>query len=137
MVIRGGLGLVLGVLLGIGGLILAFWITPGLTPPIWVLVFMTGVGSGVAASLAWLKPEASRKVMMYGMLLAFAGGIVGAGLGFLYGKVFYPDGVRNVVFVASTLRSPPVFTWVNGATLLSTGFAAIYYWIRLWRYHEI
>lgn len=137
MFLRGGLGIILGVLLGVGGLIIAFWVLPGLTPPIWALVSFTGMGAGVAAFLSWLKPEAPRRVILTGLFLAFLGGIVGAWLGFMYGKAFYPDGVRNVAFVASTMRSPPVFTWVNGAVLFSTGLASVYYGIRLWRYHEV
>ncbi|MCH8062782.1 MAG: hypothetical protein IH861_09780 [Chloroflexi bacterium] len=136
--LRGGLGFIFGLVLGIGGLIFALAVIPGLVPPIWTLVVLAGAGSGVAAFLSWFKPEANWKVKTIGFLLALAGGVAGAGLGFVYGQFFYPEGVRNVRFVAyGDLRSPAVFTYIVGATALSSLLGGLYYAFRLFRYNEV
>ena len=73
-----------------------------------------------------------------GFFFAVAGGFIGAGLGFWYGETQYPDGVRNVRFVFSpSLKTPPVFAFINGATLGSTLSGGVYYALRLWRFREI
>ena len=136
--LRGGLGFIFGLVLGIGGLIFALAVIPGLVPPIWTLVVLAGAGSGIAAFFSWFKPEANWKVKTIGLVLALAGGVAGAGLGFLWGQVAYPEGVRNVRFVAyGDLRSPAVFTYIVGATALSSLLGGAYYAFRLFRYNEV
>ncbi len=138
ILIRGGLGLILGILFGIAGLVLARWIVPGLRVETWILVVMSGAGASVAGFLAFLKPEATWKVIWTGVALAFIGGIIGAWGGYGYGQIVYPDGVRNVQFVAyGDARSPAFVTFVTGAAVVSTAFHGIYYAYRLWRYHEV
>ena len=65
--LRGGLGFILGLVFGIGGLILALAVVPGLVPPVWTLVVLAGAGSGVAAFFSWFKPEANWKVKTIGL----------------------------------------------------------------------
>ncbi len=136
--IRGGMGFIFGLLLGIGGLFLALTAIPGLVPPIWTVVVLAGAGSGVAAFLSWLKPETNWKVKTIGLILALAGGLAGAGLGYVWGQISYPDGVRNVRLVAyGDLKSPAVFTYIVGATALSSILGGVYYTFRLLRYNEV
>ena len=136
--LRGGLGFILGLVFGIGGLVLALAVVPGLVPPIWTLVVLAGAGSGVAAFFSWFKPEANWKVKTIGLSLALAGGLAGAGLGYVWGQFAYPEGVRNVRFVAyGDLRSPAVFTYIVGATALSSVLGGLYYAFRLLRYNEV
>jgi hypothetical protein len=136
--IRSGTAIVFGVLFGIAGLLVADWVYPGLVAPMWLMVMMVSVFSAIAAFLCYLKPEARRSVMWVGLCLVIAGGIIGAWLGFWYGEVRYPDGVRNVRFVFSpSLTTPPVFAFINGATLGSTLTGGVYYAIRLWKYREL
>ena len=136
--IRGGLGFILGLFFGVAGLFLALTAIPGLTPPVWTMVVLAGVGSSVAAFLSWLKPESNWKIKVIGLALAVAGGLAGAGLGYLWGQIVYPEGVRNVRFVAyGDLKSPAVFTFILGATLLSSLLGGAYYAFRLFRYNEV
>ena len=136
--IRGGMGFIFGLLFGIGGLILALVVVPGLIPPVWTLVVLAGAGSGIAAFFSWFKPETNWKVKTIGLALALAGGLAGAGLGFLWGQISYPEGVRNVRFVAyGDVTSPAVFTYIVGATALSSVMGGIYYAFRLLRYNEV
>ena len=136
--IRGGMGFIFGLVFGIGGLFLAFAAIPGLVPPIWTLVVLAGAGSGIAAFFSWFKPEANWKVKTIGLSLALAGGLAGAGLGFVWQQIAYPDGVRNVRMVAyGDLLSPAVFTYIVGATALSSVLGGAYYAFRLLRYNEV
>ena len=137
--IRGGLGFIFGVLFGIAGLMLTFWAVPeGWVPPIWLVVIVTGVGASIAGFLAWLKPESPWRVMWLGLLLALAGGVAGAWLGYLYGEVVYPEGVRNVQLISTgRLQSPAVVAFITGAAIFTTAVGSIYYGFRLWRYHEV
>ena len=136
--IRGGMGFIFGLLFGMAGLLLALVVVPGLVPPIWTLVVLAGAGSGVAGFFSWFKPEANWKVKTIGLLLALAGGLAGAGLGYVWGQISYPEGVRNVRFVAyGDLKSPAVFTYIVGATALSSVLGGIYYAFRLLRYNEV
>lgn len=138
LALRGGLGILFGVLMGIMGFLGVWWLVPGFfTPPMWLLVNTAGLAASIAGFLAWYKPEATRRVSLVGLALALAGGIAGAWLGYWYGTVAYPGGVRNVLLVATTLRSPAVMPFITGAALFSTFFGSIYYAFRLWRYHEV
>lgn len=136
--IRGGLGFIMGLFFGVGGLFLALTAIPGLTPPVWSMVALAGAGSSVAVFLSWLKPESNWKIKAIGLLLAVVGGLAGAGLGFLWGQISYPEGVRNVRFAAyGDLKSPAVFTFILGATLLSSLLGGVYYTFRMMRYNEV
>ena len=136
--LRGGLGFILGLVFGIGGLIFALAVIPGLIPPIWTLVVLAGTGSGIAAFFSWFKPESNWKVKTIGFLLALAGGVAGAGLGYVWQQFAYPEGVRNVRFVAyGDVTSPAVFTYIVGATALSSLLGGAYYAFRLFRYNEV
>ena len=135
---RAGSAIVFGVLFGILGLLVSDWTYPGLVAPMSLMVMMVGVFSASAAFIGYLKPEARRSVILAGFFFAVAGGLVGAWLGFWYGEIQYPEGVRNVRFVFSpSLKTPPVFAFINGATLGSTLSGGVYYALRLWRFREI
>lgn len=138
LAIRGGVSIVFGVLLGLAGLLMSKVVYPGLVPPMWLMVTMVGVFSACAAFVSYLKPESRRDVVLLGLFLVSVGGLLGAWAGFWYGEVQYPDGVRNVRFVFSpSLTSPPVFAFINGATLGSTVTGGAYYAFRLWKYREL
>ena len=71
--LRSGLALLFGVLFGIAALVLFFFVLPGLyTPPMWMLVFVTGTGSSVAGFLAYFKPETNWKIVATGFCLRWA-----------------------------------------------------------------
>ena len=136
--LRGGLAFILGLVFGIAGLLIARAVIPGLVPPVWTVVVMAGAGSGIAGYLSWFKPEANWKVKTIGLVLALGGGLIGAGLGFVWGQISYPEGVRNVRFVAyGDLKSPAIFTYIVGATALSSVLGGVYYAYRLLRYNEV
>lgn len=138
MAIRGGLSLLFGLLLGIASLLITRSIVPGLSISMDMLVWAAAVAATVAAFLGWLKPESGRRIILIGLALALVGGIIGSWLGFWYGEIAYPDGVRNVRMIASgNLRSPAVWTFITGAAIFSTAFGAVYYGFRLWRYREV
>ena len=138
LALRAGVALVLGVLFGIAGLLVANIVWPGVVAPMWLMVCMVGGFSATAAFAGYLKPEARWRVMWIGLLVVLAGGIIGAWLGFWYGEVVYPDGVRNVRFVFSpSLKSPPVFAFINGASIGATLLGGLYYGVRVWRYREL
>jgi hypothetical protein len=124
-------------MVGIAGLFGGFWVYAG-PAPAWVLITGSAVGAGAAGFFAYLKPESSRRIISTTLIVAFIGSSTGAILGFWYGEVFYPEGVRNVYFVSTgTLRSPPVFAIVTGASIFTTALGAVYYGFRLFRYHEV
>ena len=136
--LRGGIGLIFGILFGIGGLVVTFWLIPGFyTPPMWLLVMATGIASSIAGGLAFLKPEATWRVMSTGLALALIGGIIGAWFGFIYAQIVYPEGVRNVLLVSRSVRSPAIMPYITFASIFSTGIGAAYYGFRAWRYHEV
>jgi hypothetical protein len=136
--IRSGLSFLFGLLFGFGGLMVARSVIPGFSWSMEQLVWAAGIGAGIAGFLAWLKPEANRRIISIGFVLAIIGALAGSWLGYWYGEVAYPDGVRNVMFVSTgNLRSPAVWTFITGAAIFSTIFGAIYYGFRLWRYHEV
>ena len=115
-----------------------FWVIPGFyTPPMWMLVMTTGSASSIAGGLAFLKPEATWRVMSTGLALALVGGIVGAWIGFVYAQIVYPEGVRNVMLVSRSVRSPAIMPYITFASIFSTGIGAAYYGFRAWRYHEV
>ena len=136
--IRGGLAFILGILFGIAGLLVTFWVIPGLyVPKMWQLVFATGASSSIAVFLAYIKPETTWRVLAIGLLIAVVGGLIGAWFGFFYAKVFYPDGVRNVMLVSRSLRSPAIMPYITFASVFSTVLGGMYYGFRAWRYHEV
>lgn len=138
VVIRSGISIVFGVLFGVAGLLFSNLVYPGLVPPMWLLVTMVGVFSATAGFISFLKPESRRNVVLVGLFLVLVGGMAGSWAGFWYGEVQYPEGVRNVRFVFSpSLKTPPVFAFVNGATLGSTAAGGLYYAFRLWKYREL
>ena len=136
--LRGGIGFTFGVLFGISGLVFTFRIIPeNYMPPIWLLVLATGSASSVAAGLAFLKPESTWRVMSTGFALALIGGMIGAWTGYLYAQLAYADGVRNVLLVSRSVKSPAITPFITFASLFSTGIGAAYYGFRAWRYHEV
>ena len=138
VVIRGGLGLILGIGLGIAGLLFTYWVYPTYTPPMWFLVFMVSVFASLAGFLAYFKPEANGRVILISLLIAFIGGMAGAWAGFAYMQVFIPEGVKNVRFIfAPDPRTPAVFVFINGAAIGAASLGAIYYAFRAWRYNEV
>ena len=138
LVLRSGVALVFGVLFGIAGLLVTNSVWPGPVAPMWLMVCMVGGFSASAAFAGYLKPEARWRVMWLGLLFVMAGGFLGAWLGFWYGQAAYPEGVRNIRFVfAPDLKSPPVFAFINGATVGATLLGGLYYGLRVWRYREL
>ena len=138
LAIRGGLAFVFGILFGMAGLVITFWVIPGLyVPPLWMLVFSTGIPASIAGFLAYFKPETKWRVLVIGFAIAVGGGVVGAWFGFFYAKVFYPDGVRNVLLVSRSLRSPAIMPFITFASVFSTILGGLYYGFRAWRYHEV
>ena len=137
LIIRGGLGIILGIFFGIAGWFFTFWVVLGnYTQPLWLLVNVAAVFAASAAFLAWFKPESGLRITAIGLLLAVVGAFIGGWLGFGYGQVAYPDGVRNPQLVATSLRSPVVMPFITGAALAATGLGSGYYALRLWRYNE-
>jgi hypothetical protein len=136
--LRSGLALLFGVLFGIAALVLFFFVLPGLyTPPMWMLVFVTGAGSSVAGFLAYFKPETNWKIVATGFLFAMGGGVIGAWFGYFWAQAFYPDGVRNVLLVARSVRSPAIMPFITWASIFTTVLGGGYYAFRAWRYHEV
>ncbi|MDP6451876.1 MAG: hypothetical protein QF898_01095 [SAR202 cluster bacterium] len=136
--LRGGLAIIFGLLFGIAGLVITFWVIPGLyTPPMWLLVFPIGVSSSFAVFLAYFKPETPWRILAIGLLIAVAGGLIGGWFGFFYAKIAYPDGVRNVLLVSRSVRSPAIMPFITFATIFSTILGGLYYGFRAWRYHEV
>jgi hypothetical protein len=70
-------------------------------------------------------------------VVALIGALVGAWFGAWYAEVFYPDGVRNVMLVSRSVRSPAVWPYMAFAAMFSTVAGAAYYGYRLLRYHEV
>jgi len=136
--IRGGMGVIFGLFFGFGALMVTFAVVPGYyTPPLWLLVLSTALGASIAGFLAFYKPEISWRIAVRGFALALAGGFIGGWIGYWYAQTFYPDGVRNVMLVARSVRSPAITPFIASASLFSTGAGAVYYAIRAWRYHEV
>ncbi len=130
--------MIFGVMFGITSLIITFAVVPGYyTPPLWLLVLSTGFGASIAGFLAFYKPETPWRVAAKGFGLAIIGGFIGGWIGYWYAQTFYPDGVRNVLLVARSVRSPAITPFIASAALFSTGIGAIYYAFRAWRYHEV
>ena len=137
MALRGGLSLLLGLMLSIGGLFLSHLILPVWSVTLQSMALGAGVGAGVGCFLAWLKPESGRRVISIGFALAFGAAIIGSFAGYFYTELFNVD-VRNVMLISTGyLRSPAVWTFVTFGTLVSTSCGAVYYGFRLWRYHEV
>ena len=136
--LRGGIGLIFGILFGIAGLVFTFWVIPGFyTPPMWLLVVSTGFASSIAGFLAFLKPETRWRVIGTGFALAVIGGMIGAWIGYVYAQIVYPEGVRNVLLVSRSVRSPAIMPYITFASIFSTGIGAVYYGLRAWKYHEV
>ena len=134
--IRGGLAFIFGMLFGVAGLLVTFWVIPGLyVPKMWQLVLATGASSSIAGFLAYYKPETSWRVLWIGLLIALVGGLIGAWFGLFYAKVFYPDGVRNVMLVSRSLRSPAIMPFITCASVFTTILGGAYYGFRALRYH--
>ena len=139
MGIRGGFGFILALLAGIMGFLSVWWFVPSgpYVPPMALLISAIGVAASLACFFAWINPDAPRSATYITLAMALAGGLLGAWIGWWYGRIAYPEGVRNIYLVASSLRSPPIFASVAGAAIASTITAALYYSFRAWRYHEI
>ena len=103
----------------------------------WMLVFVTGTGSSVAGFLAYFKPETNWKIVAIGFLFAVGGGVIGAWFGYFWAQAFYPDGVRNVLLVARSVRSPAIMPFITWASIFTTVLGGVYYAYRAWRYHEV
>lgn len=140
LALRGGLSFLLGLLFGIAGLFIVhfvFFNVPVFRVTLLMMALGAGFGTGVAAFLAWLKPEASRGVITIGLALALGAAMIGAVAGYMYTEIFDAE-VRNVTQISTGyLKSPAVWTYVMGGTLFSTAMGAVYYSFRLWRYHEV
>lgn len=137
--VRAGIGLLFGFFMGITALIVSFWVLPGLyTPPLWMILVIVTIGCSAAGFLAYFKPETGRRTMLIALLVAAVGAYVGAWLGYGWGEIFYPEGVRNVRLIAyGDVRSPPVMSFITWSTIGSTLSGGIYYVFRAWRYHEV
>ena len=137
--VRSGLGLIFGFFMGITALIVSFWVLPGLyTPPFWMILIIVSIGCTASAFLAYFKPETTSRTILVSLLVAAAGAYIGAWIGFAWGEIFYPEGVRNVRLLAyGDVRSPPVIAFITWSTLGSTVSGGIYYVLRAWRYHEV
>ena len=88
--------------------------------------------------LCLVQAQGQRQVKTIDLLLTLAEGPAGVGVGFLGVQIAYPEGVRNVRFVANgDLKSPAVFTYIVGATALSSVLGGLYDAFRLLRYNEV
>ena len=137
--VRAGIGLLFGFFMGITALIVSFWVLPGLyTPPLWMILVIVSVGCAAAGFLAYYKPETGRRIILLSLLVTAIGAYIGAWVGFGWGEIFYPEGVRNVRLIAyGDVRSPPVMSFITWSTIGSTISGGIYYVFRAWRYHEV
>ncbi|HAL46939.1 MAG: hypothetical protein FI707_06995 [SAR202 cluster bacterium] len=138
LAIRSGIGVIFGILFGFVGLMITFAVVPGYyTPPLWMLVLTTALGASIAGFLAFYKPDVPWRIAARGFALALIGGFIGGWIGYWYAQTFYPDGVRNVMLVARSVKSPAITPFISSAAIGSTGVGAVYYAIRAWRYHEV
>ena len=138
MALRGSISVILAMLFGFAGFVVAGATGHSVVAEIEWFVWGTGIGAGMAASFAWLKPEALYRTIFISLFVAFAGAFIGSWLGLWYGEAAYPEGVRNVRFAfSSDARSPANWTFIMGSALVSSVFGAIYYGFRLWRFNEV
>jgi hypothetical protein len=102
-----------------------------------MIVWVTGFSSSLAGFLAYLKPETNWRIIRHGFLIAMGGGVIGAWFGYFWAQEFYPDGVRNVLLVSRSVRSPAIMPFITFASIFSTVLGGLYYGFRAWRYHEV
>ena len=135
MGVRVAFGTLLALFLGVFGLYFGWFITPpGPTLPSALLVTFTGIGAGMGGFVSYFKPDVQRSVHGTNLVVALAGGLIGAWVGWSLGHVMYPEGVYNP---AAPIRTPPFIVAVIGASaganILSWGL----YTYRLVRFREI
>ena len=135
MGVRVAFGILLALFLGVFGLYFGWFITPpGPTLPSALLVTFAGIGAGMGGFVSYFKPDVQRSVHGTNLVVALAGGLIGAWVGWSLGHVMYPEGVYNP---AAPIRTPPFIVAVIGASaganILSWGL----YTYRLVRFREI
>ena len=135
MGVRVAFGILLALFLGVFGLYFGWFITPpGPTLPSALLVTFAGIGAGMGGFVSYFKPDVQRSVHGTNLVVALAGGLIGAWVGWSLGHVMYPEGMYNP---AAPIRTPPFIVAVIGASaganILSWGL----YTYRLVRFREI
>ena len=135
MGVRVAFGILLALFLGVFGLYFGWFITPpGPTLPSALLVTFAGIGAGMGGFVSYFKPDVQRSVHGTNLVVALAGGLIGAWVGWSLGHIMYPEGVYNP---AAPIRTPPFIVAVIGASaganILSWGL----YTYRLVRFREI
>ena len=139
MSLRGGLSFLLG--LGFGLVSLALF--SSIIPPTWserltLTALSIGIATGIAVFVSWLKPEATRNVLVTSFILAFGLAIIGSLAGFLYANVFEVQVRNNYLVAQGSAEGSAMWSFAIGlSTVLSTAICGAYYAFRLWRYHEV
>ena len=115
-------GLVIGISLALAGWFVGWWFFlragAGLTEAMLILHASAGIGGGLGAAVAWLRPDDGTRVNVLIVLLGLAGGIGGTGAGLVY-TGFAPDlvstgregniGVIMTAGIAANIPPPPHF----------------------------
>ena len=139
MALRGGLSCLLGLGAGLVSLVLF----SSIIPPAWgerltLTALSIGIATGIAVFVSWLKPEATRKVLVTSFILAFGLAIIGSLAGFLYANIFDVQVRNNYLIAQGSAEGSAMWSFAVGlSVLLATLFSGAYYAFRLWRYHEV
>lgn len=116
LAVRGGIGVILGILFGFGALMITLTVVPGhYMPPLMLLVSTTALGASVLGLLTFYKPDLPWRVTARRFALAPAGGFTGGWIKHWRPQTFRPDEIRNVTLAARPVNTPATTPFIASA----------------------